>query len=102
MTRTRRILSGCIGTVMIVLFVYVGVRFPDWPIQKCVPGTAYAITQHPSGYCGKQGQPHTAEDFHAFEMWETILIYAWPVGIAALAVLQYMRPRPRRGAENSN
>ena len=41
-----QLLSYIIGLVMVVLFVYGLIRYPDLPIREC-----------PSGYCGKQGQP---------------------------------------------
>jgi hypothetical protein len=102
MNRTRRILSGCIGAVMVALFIYVGVRFPDAPIHKCRAGTAYAITQHPSGYCGKQGQPHTENDYHAYEFWEMVLFIVWPAGMASIAALRYLRRQPYQTVQNSN
>src|SRR6266480_3948444 len=45
MQKTRS-LSYCIGLVMVVLFVYGLIRYPDLPIREC-----------PSGYCGSQRQP---------------------------------------------
>jgi hypothetical protein len=72
------------------LFIYTLGRFPDGPIHKCVAGTAYAIMQHPSGYCGKQGQPHTAQDYNAYEFWTMIMVVVWPVGMASIAALQYL------------
>jgi hypothetical protein len=41
-----QLLPYLIGSVMVVLFVYGLIRYPDLPIREC-----------PSGYCGKQGQP---------------------------------------------
>ena len=58
MQKTRS-LSYCIGLVMVVLFVYGLIRYPDLPIREC-----------PSGYCGKQGQPHTAAEYRAFNAWQ--------------------------------
>jgi hypothetical protein len=102
MTRFRRILDGCIGAVMAAVFIYVLGRFPDAPIHRCVAGTAYAIMQHPSGYCGKQGQPHTEEDYRAYESWNAILFTVWPVGMASIAILRYVRRKPSPVPENSN
>jgi hypothetical protein len=90
MTHALRILSGGIVAVMVAAFIYVGVRFPDSPIQKCRPDTHYAVMNHPIGYCGKQGQPRTEEDFHAFKIWEMTLFTIWPLGIASLAILRYV------------
>jgi hypothetical protein len=47
--------------------------FPDAPIRQC--GTAY---------CGKKGQPHTMHDFEMFELWQTGLMFGWPLAIASI------------------
>ena len=78
---------------MAILFSYFVGRFGDGPIHKCVAGRPYAITQHPSGYCGKQGQPHTEEDYQAYQTWETILFIVWPTGMASIAALRYLWPK---------
>ena len=65
MQKTRS-LSYCIGLVMVVLFVYGLIRYPDLPIREC-----------PSGYCGRQGQPHTAAEYNAFKIWQTTLFIVW-------------------------
>ena len=72
-----QLLPYLIGLVMVVLFVYGLIRYPDLPIREC-----------PSGYCGKQGQPHTAAEYRAFNAWQITLVIGWPIGIAALLFLQ--------------
>jgi hypothetical protein len=72
-----QLLTYIIGLVMVVLFVYGLIRYPDLPIREC-----------PSGYCGKQGQPHTAAEHRAFNAWQITLMIGWPIGIAALLFLQ--------------
>lgn len=62
---------------MLCFFAYGVIRFPDSPIHPC------RINQ----YCGKQGQPHTLQDFKAFHFWETTCMYAWPVGLLAMFLL---------------
>jgi hypothetical protein len=52
---------------MIAVFFYGVGRYPDGPIHPCVEGENYLIKYHPDGYCGKQGQPHTADEYQAFE-----------------------------------
>ncbi len=52
-------------------------RYPDLPNREC-----------PSGYCEKQGQPHTAAEYRAFNAWQITLMIGWPIGIAALLFLQ--------------
>ena len=53
-------------------------RYPDLPIREC-----------PSGYCGKEGQPHTAAEYRAFNAWQITLMIGWPIGIAAMLFLQH-------------
>src|SRR6476620_9007383 len=76
MQKTRS-LSYCIALVMVVLFVYGLIRYPDLPIREC-----------PSGYCGRQGQPHTAAEYNAFSRWQTTLFIVWPIGMLTLLLLQ--------------
>jgi hypothetical protein len=73
-----QLLSYIIGVVMVVLFVYGLIRYPDLPIREC-----------PSGYCGKQGQPHTAAKYRAFNAWQITLMIGWPIGMAAMLFLQH-------------
>jgi hypothetical protein len=73
-----QLLSYIIGLVMVVLFVYGLIRYPDLPISEC-----------PSGYCGKEGQPHTAAEYRAFNAWQITLMMGWPIGIAAMLFLRH-------------
>jgi predicted secreted protein len=81
MQKTRS-LSYCIGLVMVVLFVYGLIRYPDLPIREC-----------PSGYCGRQGQPHTAAEYNAFSIWQTTLFIVWPIGMLIMLLLQRGKPK---------
>jgi hypothetical protein len=62
--------------------------FHDAPIQPCSERVDYLYSYHPDGYCGKQGQDHTASDFRRFQKWQEILFLIWPPGILALVLLQ--------------
>jgi hypothetical protein len=46
------------------------ILFPDAPIRACA-----------SGYCGKQGQPRTPEDFGHYRIWQWGLTFGWPAVI---------------------
>jgi hypothetical protein len=48
------------------------------------------MCQH--GYCGKQGQPHSQQDFDAFNRLESTLFWLWPVGMLTAYFLQ-RKPR---------
>jgi hypothetical protein len=77
MHKARKIVSGAIGIVMLCVFVYGMVRFPDAPIHPC---------GHES-YCGKQSQTHSHEEYVAFTEWNTTLFCVWPFGLLSLFLL---------------
>lgn len=77
MKRLRTVVAWILGAGMAGFFAYGLLRFPDNPIRPC--------SEH--GYCGKQGQPHTEQDYQAFSQWNDLFSY-WPVGVVALIVLQ--------------
>ena len=58
--------------VMVGLFVYGMIQFPDGPIHICEGGTQY---------CGKQGQPHSFSDYHRYALWEAAMLVVWPIGL---------------------
>jgi hypothetical protein len=72
----RRSLTFGIIFVMMVWFVGGAIRFPDSPIHPC-----------PNGYCGKQGQRHTEEEYRLEKLWSRYLIIGWPIGMFALILL---------------
>jgi hypothetical protein len=82
-SRWRRNASVVIGTMMLILFGYGLVRFPDAPLHTCVD----------HGYCGKQGQPHTQGELETFEIWQNALFLIWPIGMVVLYVLNRDRIR---------
>src|SRR5258705_2228668 len=84
-----RSLSYCIGLVMVVLFVYGLIRYPDLPIREC-----------PSGYCGRQGQPHTAAEYNAFSIWQTTLFIVWSIGMLIMLLLQRGKAQKVKGGSN--
>ena len=73
MEKVRKTLTACIGISMLLLLGFGLVRFPDASIKEC-----------PSGYCGKQGQPHTSEDYHLLQLWERVTLICWPIGMCVL------------------
>lgn len=75
--------TAVIVAIMFALLTYGLVRFPDGPIHPC------GIDR----YCGKQGQPHTLQQYRAYETWETTMLYTWPVGLISLALLNKSRWR---------
>ncbi len=75
--KIRKTASATISAIMLVIFFYGILRFPDGPIHPC------GINR----YCGKQGQPHTLQQYRAFKSWETTFVYIWPVGLLSLWLL---------------
>ncbi len=78
MQKLRLLLTWCIVAVMGVWFVGGMVRFPDSPIHPCA-----------TGFCGKQGQPHTENDYRLHGIWSRVLLIGWPTGMLALALLNW-------------
>jgi len=85
----RRRLTALILAPMLVWLFGGFYLFPDAPFKACVA----------RGYCGKQGQPHTEKEFRQFMIWETTLKWGWPIGLAALLVLNRNTIR-RRGLKS--
>jgi hypothetical protein len=71
--KSAQLLTYVIATAMVAIFFYGAVRLRDAPIHECA-----------TGYCGKQGQPHTVADYRAFSAWQTTFFIVWPLGLAAL------------------
>jgi hypothetical protein len=76
-TKTRKFLAYCICAVMFAASSYGLWRFPDSPVYPC----------QAHGYCGKQGQRHSLEDFEAFNKWTTIIFWLWPTGMLSAGLL---------------
>lgn len=91
--RLRRVLIWFVGVIMAIWFFGGFLLFPDAPIGPCGPNTRYLYSNHPFGYCGKQGQSHTATDFHRFTIWQDTLIFLWPLGLGALFLLNRGLPK---------
>jgi hypothetical protein len=69
---------------MAVWFVGGMIRFPDSPVHPCS-----------TGYCGKQGQHHTEEDYRLHQVWSRYLMIGWPIGMVVLFFLN------RKSSSNS-
>lgn len=62
-------------------------HFRDGPIHPCEKDRGYFYKDHPYGYCGKQGQSHTAADFKSYQEWETITYVLWSLMMLSVASL---------------
>jgi len=82
MKQLWKILAGIVIAIMLGYFAYGLVRFPDAPIHPCGENR----------YCGKQGQPRTVEDYRAHQMWQTGLMWGWPLGIVVLVLIKKKFP----------
>ena len=76
----RALLVVCILSALIAAatLVYGIIAFPDAPLR-----------QTGSGYIGKQGAPHTREDYERFKLWEKLILsgfgLAFLTGFGAVA-----------------
>jgi len=73
-----KILGAIVVIAMVGYFAYGMIRFPDSPIHPCGQGR----------YCGKQGQPHTLEDYRGDQLWQTGLMGGWPVGMVLIVLIK--------------
>ena len=76
--RGWKFLGGVVAVAMVAYFLYGLIRFPDSPIHPCGWGS----------YCGKQGQPRTPEDYRANQLWQTGLMWGWPVGMGLIILIK--------------
>jgi hypothetical protein len=58
-------------------------RFPDAPIQLCGE----------EKYCGKQGQPHTKQDYESFHFWQKTLFITHPTAILMAILLNVFKKK---------
>jgi hypothetical protein len=91
MKLVRQILTLSIISAMVTWFCGGLAMFPDAPIHPCAADRPYLYSHHPYGYCGKQGQSHTAIDFHNFNTWQNVLFWIWPPGMLCLVLLNINR-----------
>lgn len=77
------VVRGIIVAAMVLAFGYGWIHYPDAPLRAC--------PEH--GYCGKQGQPHTPEDYARFMNWVRLLVVVWPAGVAALLLIHRYGPK---------
>lgn len=96
----RRVVLALVMTIMLGWFWAGMALFPDGPIEPCDPSADYLYTDHPLGYCGKQGQSHTFTDFTRFKFWESVLMACWPLGIIAALLLGYGLPGHKRADDS--
>ena len=92
----RRLLTYLIMAATISWFAWGIIKFPDAPIHLCDSATDFLYSDHPIGFCGKQGQSHTAEDFRLYDIWQRTILWIWMPGIVAISLLRATAARNRR------
>lgn len=92
----RKLLMAAIVLSMVTWFAWGALRFPDSPVHLCSQTKDYLYTDHPQGYCGKQGQSRTEEDLRLFSFWEAGLSSIWFPGIILVAALGFGLPKGRK------
>jgi hypothetical protein len=74
-------ISIALGCVIVAICASGIILYPDGPIHPCV--------EH--DYCGKQGQPHTRQDFDEYNVWVKMCMWGCPVGVLVVVLLQRKR-----------
>ncbi|MES2834408.1 MAG: hypothetical protein V4707_06870 [Pseudomonadota bacterium] len=92
----RQLLTYVVMAIMGSWFAWGMIKFPDAPIHLCSAEADYFYPSHPNGYCGKQGQSHTAEEFGQYRFWEASIFSIWFPGIVLLAAIGYGLPKRNR------
>ena len=82
MNRALKLTSAAACVWALLVFGYGLVSFPDAPYKPCNSTT---------GYCGKNGAPHTEGDFRAERTWSGVLIVSWSLGIISAIYLSRSR-----------
>ena len=78
----KTLLSIAIAIVMVAVFVYGLLEYPDAPIRPCTGSL---------GFCGKQNQPHSLLEYRQFLTWQAALVILWPLGLLSLFLLNRKR-----------
>jgi hypothetical protein len=73
MKQPWKVLGAIVVAAMLGYFVYGMVRFPDSPIHPCGQDRLR-----------KAGSPRALEDYRAHQLWQTGLMWGWPVGVALI------------------
>ena len=76
-------------------FLYGIIFFVDAPIRE---NTAQRPCLN-AEFCGKNGTPHTREEFDAFVVWQNVLILSWLVGLPTMWIASRVSKRQKAGEE---
>jgi hypothetical protein len=88
MIKPRNATSLAVLLYLLVLLGFGLVRYPDAPLEPCLT----------SSFCGKQGQPHTEQEYRQFLTWQALLEWTWIPGVLVLFFLNRARIRRRRAS----
>jgi hypothetical protein len=92
-SRFEKFVGNLLAALLVLFSAYGFIRFYDGPIRPCAEWVLIHRrgepdrTPPPSPYCGKQGQPHTREDYDAYTWWETRDLYAF-CAVGALGAIR--------------
>jgi hypothetical protein len=70
-----------LGCVIVAISASGMILYPDAPIHPCAEHV----------YCGKQGQPHTRQDFVEYNVWVKMCTWGCPIGVVIVVLLQRKR-----------
>ena len=78
-------------------FLYGIIFFVDAPIRE---NTAQRPCLN-AEFCGKNGTPHTREEFDAFVVWQNVLILSWLVGLPTMWIASWVSKRQKAACASS-
>jgi hypothetical protein len=78
-------------------FLYGIIFFVDAPFHENIPQRPCVNAE----FCGKDGTPHTREEFEAFVVWQNVLILSWLVGLPTMWIASWVSKRQKAASASS-
>jgi hypothetical protein len=78
-------------------FLYGIIFFVDAPFHESTPQSPCVN----AAFCGKDGTPHTREEFEAFVAWQNMLILSWLVGLPTMWIASWVSKRQKAVSASS-
>jgi hypothetical protein len=78
-------------------FLYGAIFFVDAPLRGTNPQRPCVNAE----FCGKDGTPHTREEFEAFVVWQNVLILSWLIGLPTMWIAGWVSKQQKAASASS-
>jgi hypothetical protein len=89
-------LAYTIGAWCMGCFVYGIIFFVDAPLRESSPQKPCINAE----FCGKDGTPHTRQEFESFLVWQNTLILSWLFGVPTLWIASWIAKRQKAASSS--